>query len=374
MQQVLSWLERAARRELSGCRVLAHDGTVLFTPDGEAHYGALWTRDFAYMVENAWDLLDVGEVRAAIEYLLRGQRRDGCIPDRVQVDGQPVYSAGPVDRPLAAPPTDNGQFMVNLVYDYTHHTGDVDFARHYLDALRRALDFTLRDDCGLVVIPPGQRQSPYGFTDTVAKTGALLFSSLLYWDACGKMAWLCAECGIDSEIYVRRAERISQNLDCLWDTAAGAYRAATHSCYQVDVWGNAFAVYIGFVQGARREQLVRFLHEHYDAYVYRGQIRHLLSDEVWEQMLTSIAPGTYQNGAYWATASGWVLYALAQLDISLARELLADLIMDFRSNGIFECVNVGYRQLNHYVVSVVNVLGGLRYILNSRKDSKYARS
>lgn len=372
MDQYITWLEEAARRELAGCRAVAHDGTVLFTPDGEAHYGALWTRDFAYMVENAWDLLDTHEVRAAIEYLLRGQRADGCIPDRVLVDGAPfgngvpVYSAGPVDKPLGDPPTDNSQFMVSLVYDYVCHTDDRAFARQWLGALRRALDFTLRDAQGLVFIPPERPHSPYGFTDTIAKTGALLFSSLLYWKACGEMAHLCRWCDEDAASYLQRADQITHTLNCLWDEDIGAYRAATHDCRQIDVWGSAFAVYIGFAQNERRQRLLHFLHDHYADYVYRGQVRHLLGDETWEHTLIPVAPGTYQNGAYWATASGWVLTVLLEIDQPLAAQMLDELMTDFQTHGIFECVNVGYEKLDHYVASAVNPLGALRRIFDKR--------
>ena len=192
-----SILEAAARQELDGCRVVAHDGTVLFTPDGQGHYAALWTRDFAYMVECAGHLIDPAEMRAAIDYLLRGQRADGCIPDRVQADGRPVYSAGAAGAPLGDPPTDNAQFMVSLVHDYVRLAGDLDLARQNMPALGKALAGVPRSAGGLVYIAPGRRQSPYGFTDVVAKTGELLFSSLLYWDACGKMAALCAQCDRD---------------------------------------------------------------------------------------------------------------------------------------------------------------------------------
>jgi hypothetical protein len=345
---------------------MAHDGApfgngvVLFTPDGEAHYGALWTRDFAYMVENAFDLLDADEVRAAIEYLLHGQRADGCIPDRVQVDGLPVYSAGPVDKPLGDPSADNSQFMVSLVCDYVRHTDDRVFACRWFHALRRALDFTPRDTQGLVFISPECPHSPYGFTDTIAKTGALLFSSLLYWKACNEMVYLCQWCGEDVTPYLQRVAQIEGALDCLWDKNIGAYRAATHDCRQVDVWGNAFAIYTGFAQGKRRERLLHFLRDRYADYVYRGQVRHLLGDETWERTLIPVTPGTYQNGAYWATASGWVLAALAEIDKPLAVQMLDDLMTDFQTRGIFECVNVGYEKLDHYVASVVNPLGALR--------------
>jgi len=360
------WLTQAAREQLQGCRSMAFDGTVLFTPDGQGSYGALWTRDFAYMVENAWELLDPREVRAAIGYLLRGQRADGCIPDRVQVDGLAVYSAGPAEAPLGEPPTDNTQFMVALVATYVQHTGDLELAARTLPQLRRAMAFTPRSPDGLVVIPPGQRQSPYGFTDTIAKTGKLLFSSLLYWRACLQMAGLCDALGTEST-YRDQAQAIVEALDCLWDEDGGAYRAATETCRQLDIWGNAYAVAIGLVQGERRQRILHFLQDHRDAFLYRGQVRHLLRGQTWERTLIPVEPETYQNGAYWATASGWVIDALAELGPELARALALDLIEDFQTAGICECINpAGYRKLEHYVVSAVNPLPAVRRALGQQ--------
>ena len=120
---------------------------------------------------------------------------------------------------------------------------------------------------------------------------------------------------------------VEQELDRLWDAQVGAYRAATGDNAQIDVWGSAYAVYVGYARDERRERLLHFLRDRYEAYVWRGQVRHLLQDETWERLLIPVKPGTYQNGAYWATASGWVLYALAQIDMPLARGMLADLIV-----------------------------------------------
>jgi hypothetical protein len=364
MDENMKYLMEACRDMLQRCRITAHDGTALFTPDGVANYHALWTRDFSYMVENAGDLIDPAEIRAAIVYLLNGQRDDGCIPDRVQADGLAVYSAGPVGKPLGEPPTDNSQFMVNLVYDYAQETGDKDFACQHLDALRRALDYTRRDNNGLVDIPPGHKQSPYGFTDTIGKTGGLLFSSLLYWNACQKMIEMCGWCEADSAVYQERAAQVERGLDALWDDENGVFLAATIDCRQIDIWGNAFAVYIGAVQGEKRERVLKFLRDRYDDYVLRGQVRHLLRGEYWERVIAPpevIAPETYQNGAYWATPSGWVIAALMEIDEALAEKTLTDLVADFQTNGIWECVNDGgYQKVEHYVVSITNPRGALR--------------
>lgn len=56
--------------------------------------------------------------------------------------------------------------------------------------LRRALEWSPRSPRGLVWNDPARPHSPYGFTDTVGKTGELFFESLLYWTACRRFARL----------------------------------------------------------------------------------------------------------------------------------------------------------------------------------------
>ena len=109
-KDLFSWLESEVKRQIEGCKKIAFDRTVLYTPDGKGYYDALWTRDFSYMVENAGDLMPLKEIEDAITYLFRGQRGDGAMPDRVQLDGLPVYYPGSVSNPLGDPPnpaTDN---------------------------------------------------------------------------------------------------------------------------------------------------------------------------------------------------------------------------------------------------------------------------
>ncbi|MCS7193266.1 MAG: hypothetical protein NZ937_09850, partial [Armatimonadetes bacterium] len=122
VKERMDWLTEQAKKLIDGCRIKANDGTVLYCPDGKGHYAALWTRDFAYMVENCPDMIPSERVEACIRYLLSGQRNDGCIPDRRQPDGLSVYSAGSVEHPAGEPPLDNSQFMVFPVCDYIEHT------------------------------------------------------------------------------------------------------------------------------------------------------------------------------------------------------------------------------------------------------------
>ncbi len=355
------WLESRVRDQLAGCRVTADDGTVLFTPDGMGNYKALWTRDFLYMVENGIDFFEKDELKVAIEFLLAGQRADGCIPDRVEPSGRPVYSPGPYERPMADHALDNAQFMAKLVYEYVKEYRDGEFFRAVEPKIRSGLEFIARDERGLVWNDPDNPQCPYGFTDTVSKTGALLFSSLLWWEASQKMMELCADFAPErAGFYEEESARIRQNLDYLWDESSGMYLAASVDCRQIDIWGSAYAVYIGAVVPLRRERIARYLLGHYDGIVESGQVRHLPDGEYWEKTFVPIPQGQYQNGAYWATPSGWVLYVIYGADPARARQTAADLIDYFKKYDIFECVNGEYRKLENYVASATNPFGVLK--------------
>ena len=105
----------------------------------------------------------------------------------------------------------------------------------------------------------------------------------------------------------------------------------------------------------------------FDRYVWKGQVRHLPKGEYWERQLVPVEKERYQNGAYWATPSGWVMWVLNGRNPGLARKMFGNLIEDFRTGGICECINVGYRQLASYVYSITNPLAAAREIWGKSK-------
>jgi hypothetical protein len=358
-EEKVQWMKEATLKQLEGCRVKGAGGTWLHTPDGVGNYKALWTRDFCYMVEYAGDLLDPDEIKASIFYLLNGQRDDGCIPDRVNLAGQPVYSPGPPGKPMADHALDNGPFMAMLVSSYVNQYQDEALYREVEPLLGKALDFTTIGETGLVYNHPDDPQCVYGFTDIILKTGNLLFSSLLYYKANLEMYQLCKkyECGTPG-IYKERFERVMQNIHTLWNEAQGMFWAADTDCRQVDVWGSAYAVEVGITTDEQARRISDYLVEHIEEIAFRGQIRHLpLSEGSWDKLFKPCEEGTYQNGAYWATPLAWMIPALAISSPGMAGKVLETAIADFQENGINECINAGYVKVPNFVVSATNVYG-----------------
>jgi hypothetical protein len=353
----VQWMREATIKQLNGCRVKGTNGIWIHTPDGVGNYKALWTRDFYYMVEYAADLMDPKEIKTSIYYLINGQREDGCIPDRVNIDGKAVYSPGGDNSPLADHALDNGSFMTLLVCSYVKQFKDETLFRAVEARLRRGLDFINREESGLIYNDEKNPQCVYGFTDIVKKTGNLLFSSLIYYEACRKMEELCRKYNYGNpDTYKVRSENIQKNINILMDEKSGMFWAADKDCKQIDIWGSAYAVNVGITTAEQSKKISDYLIHNVEQIVMNGQIRHLpRSDSSWNNLFLSCAEGTYQNGAYWATPLAWVVPVIAQQNLPLAKKILRDVIKDFKEKGINECINTDYIKIPNYVVSATNV-------------------
>lgn len=367
MQRPLKYLETLSHGLVRGCTTRTLGGTTLFTPDGVASYNALWLRDFSYMVEYAGENITQAEIEDCVRFAISGKRDDGWMPDRIYADGTAVYAAGEVGKPVGKANLDNTPFLVFTVSELLARAEEgkaKSLFAEWAPDLTRGLTALPLSENGLVYSDPNAPHSPYGFTDTIAKTGELMMESLLLWRACRKMEWMGQRfaAGPDPR-WALMAEAIEQHLPRLYDEERGMFLAATLDCAQIDLWGNAYLLYIGFPVGKAEATILVYLKEHIADYAFAGQIRHLPMGEYWERLLIDVPKETYQNGAYWATATGWFAWCLYQTAPELAAGLLNDVIAYFRREGSFECVNDGYQKLPSFVVSATNVLGGLRRIL-----------
>lgn len=359
-------LTNLSRGLLAACRKTAFDGTVIFTPDGTGNYDALWVRDFAYMAEYAGDLIQPEEIRRCIEFILRGQRADGWIPDRVEQSGEAVYAAGAKGAPVGLANLDNAPFLVFAVSAYFARLDTAGARAHFLRwraALDRGMACVPRQNGGLVYNDASAPHSPYGFTDTVLKTGVLFMESVLFWRAARQLSHMHRRYAGDAAKaaeYDAAADCIERGIAVLFCEKTGMFLAADGFCRQIDIWGAFYALFVGFPFSEKiRAAVERWLSENRAVYLYRGQVCQTPNGVPWERLLIEVPAGEYQNGAYWATASGWALRFFLRVDPPFAKEMLLALLLDFQTEGVCECVNEGYRKLPQFVVSAVNVRGGL---------------
>ena len=356
-------LRALAAQVLAGARGELADGTAYWRPDGEGRYDGVWLRDFCYAVEGAADLLPGEAILPVVDLFLRHQRDDGSIPTRVMADGQPDYLEGPREAPIgSAPPTDNPSFLAKTICAYVERTGDWRALCHRLHALTLAVDSVPRDRDGLVVIDPAVPGSGYGFTDCIAKTGRELFSSLLTWEAFRRLAETCRRWELHEEAHdwYERAQPMEAAIGGFYEPDWGMFMAATRDGRQIDVWGSAYACVIGATSSKQRGTVRAWLLGRPQAWGWRAHVRHLPAGEHWASLLRPVEPETYQNGGYWAVATGWVAQVLFTQDKALARSIIEDVLAEFEDFGVMEWIHPERgRHTRSYVASVCNVLASV---------------
>ncbi len=351
-------LEAVAQRCLDAARVQSDDGTWIFQPDGAGKYpGRIYFRDFCYAVEGAGHLIPPDEIADAIDFLMAGQREDGLMANCVYTDGRPVYVVHGDE-----PPTDNAQFAVKLVDAYCDQTGDFElFARHK-NALMDGLETVPLSDDGLVWIDPAHPHSAYGFTDTVAKSGEVLFSSLLYWEACMLLAKRCQrmEDHDGAHVWFEAAEHSGHALREFYEERDGMMRAAMMDCRQVDLWGSAYAGVVRALSKTETARMGEYLFDRYDDCFLRGCVRHLPRPDNWVAMLGDYPRGTYQNGGFWPVATGWAAMVLERYDYDTAVMLLEDAIDLLEDEDAPEWISETEADGKLYVASAANVLAAAK--------------
>jgi len=295
------------------------------------------------------------------------------VPDHIHMDGTPVYypatcASVETQAPPGGkyPPHDDQYWPTLTAYAYAKMTDDWQaFGRTVRTPMGEA---PLSEVCELTHNSfPVDRNTQtciasdemeehivdWGYADSVTKTGKLLFPSLLRLESALKLAELFERNGDDSRAaeYERQASAMLVSIPAVFyeeNQRGDAWLiSATGLGDKPDVWGSAFAVYRGFVDGPLAEAIARTLLRGFreTTTVAEGQVRHIpTSDGFWQ---TSSAPeGTGQNGAYWGYATGWYICALTLVDEAAAAEMFSEFMDHLRSTWsddlkacAWECVN-----------------------------------
>jgi hypothetical protein len=281
------WLRHRAGQILRAASRPGRGGVRLFTPDASGRYGAFWVRDWSCAIEGCPEAFSPAEVRAGYRFLAAAQRADGCMPDRVAADGRGIYSPGRETKPFARNGSvDQSPFMVILCHQSWRLSGNLGPFLDTAPALEKALRFTPRNPAnGLVRITDPALFRPYSFLDTIPLTGDQQFDSVLFWDACRKLAELFAAAGQPARAAPWRdeARRVQSALNSLWDERTGMFVAASKHWRQPAIWGSLFAVYAGCATPEQSRKIARYCRENLPLLVHHGQIRHLPKGTFWGQ-------------------------------------------------------------------------------------------
>lgn len=369
LTEAVTWLENESNRLIRASKRMMKDGTTAFPPQVGIGYEAFWLRDFAYTLEGSIDSYSEKELREACKIFIRGIRPDGAGVDCVTFDGRPIYKPG-LGTMGANPVADGSQFTVDVAWHTYLKTKDLKFLKEIIDTIVKAMNTVPRNpETGLVYIKDTEwDRCPYGFTDTVRMQGDVLFCSLLYVEAGYRLSDLLNAVDRKEEAagWRVKADAIAKSIrQVLWDSQVGLFRAATIRCKEHHIWGSAFAVYLGVADEDQSMKIARYFRDNYSQIVQKGQIRHLPGGVYWEKCVA--VRDTYQNGAYWATPTGWFVYTLDLVDHRLADQTVIDMVADFKENGACEWVFGEKHRLPNYLTSASLPLAGIRAMFERRK-------
>lgn len=360
-------------------------GVTLRLPGGNRGYPAFWVRDAAMML--GADFIKADEVEGWIRLIAGVQNgpqtltlKHGLsippysIPDHITLNGAACWYPGAMDGDDQGngsfgflPPADDAFYVVQMAAEHRRLTRKADLFTHVFhtrfgdvplwEICEKAFDSVDADATGLVVCSSeaGKTRVDWGFCDTVRKTGACLMPSLLRWRAARDLEALFRASGKPdkAERYATIARRIRPALIKAF-SVAGADRpslliSATGIGKQEDVWASAYAVWLGVLPARVQLGVCTRLRELASdgGTVLDGQVRCLPKGQFWEQCLAG--QGTYQNGAYWGTPTGWFIAAVARADRDAARKMLSEFLTHLQTNKAkgapWECFNPA---LNHY--------------------------
>lgn len=353
------WLEGKSLQLIRGARTTMNDGTAAFLPNavGTGGYNwAFWLRDYSYMLEGSPEAFTKQELRQSCMTFINALRSDGAGVDCVRLNGTPNYMPGG-DRG-ENPITDGGPFTVDMAWRTHKILKDSSLLQQIINPLVKTMNAVPRESStGLVYIDPTKDYDRvgYGFTDTVKKTGAELFTSLLDVRASRQLADLLDETGRTEEATTWRNSAESKALairNTFWNSSTGLFDAATVHCKQPDIWGSAFAVQLGVATAEQSLAIATYLKDHYNEIVQEGQIRHLPGGMYWDYMLPAAsAQGSFQNGAFWGVATGWIASTLKLVDPDLANKTAIDLVASYQNRGVMEWINGTQSVTPNYVAS-----------------------
>jgi hypothetical protein len=372
VSEAVAWLKGEAQRIIRGSQRVMKDGTSAFPPQMGIGYEAFWLRDYEYTLEGSIATYSEQELIDACRLFVRSINADGAGVDCIKFDGTPIYQPGfgsMGENPVA----DGSQFTVGVAFHTYRKTQDAKLLDEILDPLIKAMNALPRNPAtGLVYIDPARPwdRCPYGFTDSIRKQGDELFCSLLDVQACRQLSELLAarHRTAESGAWKEKATRVAASIrQVFWDAEAGLFRAATVKCREHDLWGSAFAVFLGVADFVQSEAIAQYFARNYGQIIQHGQMRHLPAGTYWEQGCNR---DQYQNGGYWATPVGWFVYTLDLVDPVLADQSIMDLVHDFKQYGACEWILGERRQLPNYLASAALPLDGIGAMLERREKGQ----
>lgn len=348
----------------------------IHVPGGNMGYPAFWVRDAVMMLGGTfisrreledWILL----MSSAIQGPGAWQVRPGVVvpaytvPDHIDLSGEASFYPGSYETgkkqggyPFGKyPPLDDNFYFLNAVYEYWtmthslrffHSIVNTSFGEMMLADLCEHVFWAVPTDPTTGLVTAGNIRTDnakdWGFCDGEFKSGKLLFPSILRYIAArdlGRLFRVSKNIAKANE-YQRDATKIRRSITEVFlhaskYTGEAWLNSATGMGNQPDVWGSAFALWSGAVKGPAAEEIGHALVRAYleKTAVRDGCVRQILTTDPinhggWQRSIVKL--GTYQNGGYWGTPTGWYITAMNSVDHLAAARMASEYIRFLKDN------------------------------------------
>ncbi len=369
-------------------------GGNLIRPGGRDCYPSFWIRDYAMSLECGF--ISINEQKQMLiltaatqcdqTYITKAGSMVpmGAIADHIRIDdSKPIYFPGTYSYSGQGgktfgmfPPYCDQYYFVHMADYYVKTSNSAEILNKeingikLIDRLEMAYKVSPTQQDGVLIYTTDEfRGIDFGFRDVINMTGDLCFPSLLKYRASLELAELFGMIN-KSDIklkYIEIGNRLKKEIPIVFLDKHGMLLSSTGKSNQPDVWSTAMAVNLGILDGDQLDKTCRFLADAYKqgTLAKKGNIRHILTSDdfsestAWEKSLA--LKNTYQNGAYWGTATGWVCQAIGKVDVLAAKQLAKEYIDDLREGDYrkgpkfgapWECYNSNGTQNAVYMATV----------------------
>ena len=404
-KEIIDLLKQIAIKTIDDCTFYKkvnyfnkENNEAVLLPSGDEKYISFWIRDCAMMAESK--LIDNFLLKKYIKIIAtHGQNgketiclENGLsippysIADHINYNGESVYFPGTYSSGKNQgnggfgfyPPFCDNYYYIMMVGAYIEQSGDIEILNEICNELTieesleyAFMGYNIDEKSDLCISDAETYTVDWGFVDAIKKSGKLLMASLLRYNAARKMQMMFEDKPDKCKFYNEKAEKIRKNILLeFYDDNTGWLYSATGIGKQYDVWATAYAVFSKII---KEEKTLESL---YNAYMNKtavvdGYVRHILTnddfstDSAWE--CTKVPYNTYQNGAYWATPTGWYAYAL--YCYNRKTDILEDFIKhtyNYEKDGApFEWINKDtseYSGLNYGTSGVLPYIGAIKIL------------
>ena len=103
------------------------------------------------------------------------------------------------------------------------------------------------------------------------------------------------------------------------------------------MWANGLAYWLSTPE--QQKKIVAWFKANQDKIFLAGCTRQIAEEKGWERQLIKIPLGTYTNGGFWSTGTGFVLPAIADQDPGWAAKLTGQLVANMEKNSFAEWIS-----------------------------------